>query len=411
MEAVVEQHATEASFLWVLRDQAVRDPHYDLEDLGQLDGRVAKHLHGLRIAGELGWEICREALEDGGSGEAFAATATTLALAELEWFAQLLDVVDAQPELERGVVSALGWLPFELVEPVLSALLAASAPVMLQRIGIAACAIHRRDPGEALALALLHDDAPQRARALRAVGELARKDLLADAKKQLTDADAACQLWSAWSTALAGDDDGIEALWKLGQQGTDISARALSVAVRATDVALATRRVRAISSSPTRARASIRALGMLGNPDTVPDLIEFMRTPALARIAGEAFTMITGASLKNEGLAGRPLGGFYAGPNDDPDDDNVAVDPDENLPWPDHDAVKAWWAARRSKLRGHPRLLLGKPPKLDWLDEVLLVGLQRQRSAAALELAIIAPGGPPFETRAPAFRQAAWLAA
>jgi hypothetical protein len=57
---IVEQHAEEAAFLWLLRDAAVGAPHYDLKDLARLDERVEAHLDGLRIAGVEGWEICRE---------------------------------------------------------------------------------------------------------------------------------------------------------------------------------------------------------------------------------------------------------------------------------------------------------------------------------------------------------------
>ena len=34
---VVEQHAEEASFLWLLRDDAVRAPNYNLQDLADLE--------------------------------------------------------------------------------------------------------------------------------------------------------------------------------------------------------------------------------------------------------------------------------------------------------------------------------------------------------------------------------------
>ena len=57
---VVEQHAEEAAFLWLLRDSAVHDPHYYLYDLAHLDDRTEAHIDGLRIAGDEGWEICKE---------------------------------------------------------------------------------------------------------------------------------------------------------------------------------------------------------------------------------------------------------------------------------------------------------------------------------------------------------------
>ncbi|MCR1764356.1 hypothetical protein NAG16_14970, partial [Pseudomonas aeruginosa] len=45
--AIVDQHAEEAAFLALLRDYAVRAPHYDLEELAELDQRIEAHLDGL----------------------------------------------------------------------------------------------------------------------------------------------------------------------------------------------------------------------------------------------------------------------------------------------------------------------------------------------------------------------------
>ena len=62
IESIINQHAEEASFLWLLRNEAVHQPHYDLNDLAELDDRVKAHIDGLRIAGDKGWEICKENL-------------------------------------------------------------------------------------------------------------------------------------------------------------------------------------------------------------------------------------------------------------------------------------------------------------------------------------------------------------
>jgi hypothetical protein len=51
------------------------------------------------------------------------------------------------------------------------------------------------------------------------------------------------------------------------------------------------------------------------------------------------------------------------------------------------------------------RYLLGKPMNPDWLRDILRNGRQRQRAAAALELALQQPGQPLFEVCAPGFRQ------
>lgn len=70
---IIEQHAEETAFNWLLCDRAVYKPHYDLPDLEQIDDRIEANIDGLRIAGDEGWEICQEAMEVGEPGETFTA--------------------------------------------------------------------------------------------------------------------------------------------------------------------------------------------------------------------------------------------------------------------------------------------------------------------------------------------------
>lgn len=62
IEPIITQHAEKADFLWLLRERAVGALHYNLKELADHDERVEAHVEGLRIAGELGWEICKGAL-------------------------------------------------------------------------------------------------------------------------------------------------------------------------------------------------------------------------------------------------------------------------------------------------------------------------------------------------------------
>ncbi len=71
---VVTQHAENAAFQWLLRDQAVGQPHYALKDLAKLDAMVEAHIDGLRIAGDAGWDICLDHLTFEHAGEVFAVS-------------------------------------------------------------------------------------------------------------------------------------------------------------------------------------------------------------------------------------------------------------------------------------------------------------------------------------------------
>ena len=67
------------------------------------------------------------------------------------------------------------------------------------------------------------------------------------------------------------------------------------------------------------------------------------------------------------------------------------MDPDDNLPWPEPALVQKWWDKNRGQFQNGTRYLMGKPMTIDWLKTVLRDGRQRQRAAAALELAIRNP--------------------
>jgi uncharacterized protein (TIGR02270 family) len=127
--------------------------------------------------------------------------------------------------------------------------------------------------------------------------------------------------------------------------------RALDLAIRIMDQEMAIAWLRELGGNPAHARLLIVATGALGDPAAVPWLIEKMKDPILARVAGESFSMITGVDLSDDKLdASRPES-FAAGPTDEPGDENIATDVDENLPWPGPGRVGARWRKSRDALR------------------------------------------------------------
>ena len=83
-------------------------------------------------------------------------------------------------------------------------------------MGISASVAHGQDPGASLADALRDADDCLPIRALRAVGELGRVDLLPFVRSQLTAADPRCQFSAAWSVArLDGESQAVAVLQQL----------------------------------------------------------------------------------------------------------------------------------------------------------------------------------------------------
>lgn len=327
--------------------------------------------------------------------------------------AALFDAVVAQANVsassKRGLVSALGWVSAHSLKGMGAALLSRREPFLVE-MGIAACEAHRVDPGSALDSAIASPDASLRARALRSIGELGRQDLLAACIRQLEDPDPYCAFWAGWSAIALGDrGPAVESVARMCMVPGPCRARALQSIVRTLDGPKALALVRALAQDPVNDRVVIRAVGVAGDPAGLPWLIDRMDDPATARIAGESFSLATGVDLARLELEKAQPEDVEPGATEDPDDDNVAVDEDEGLPWPDRAKVAAWWQSNSHRFPAGRRFFMGEQPNIDNCSRVLCHGYQRQRIAAAEHLCLLKPGTKLFPTRAPAWRQQRWL--
>lgn len=402
IQEIVDQHAEEVPFLWLQRDRAVCEPHYKLDDLVKLDNRIEAHIDGLRIAGVEGWEICRQVLRIEPS-EIFTASVLAFESKNEVQINKVLEVASTSYELSRGIISALGWISYLKIKNLVKQLLHSDDPYY-QHISLAASAIHRVDPGQPLLDALNNNNILLRERALRAVAELGRIDILHSSQKELMAEDEDCRFVACWSAALFGNMNAVAVL-KSFVGSKKYQEKALQVALRQMNLQTAEKFLKELFKKPEYVRIATQGIGIIGNPTTVSLLIDLMSIAELARVAGESFSMITGVDIAYEDLEGEWPEGFEAGPTENPEDEDVEMDPDEDLPWPEPELIKRWWKEHESDFKKGERYLCGKPMTIEHLQYVLRYGYQRQRNAAALELAIRQPGTPLFETRAPGFRQ------
>jgi uncharacterized protein (TIGR02270 family) len=400
---VIEQHAEESSFLWLLRNGAIYEPHYSLYDLAHLDDRTEAHIDGLRIAGDEGWEICKETLAWEEPGEIYAAGVLAFESGDSERIKEVIKKGIAEEELSKGLISALGWIPFEQVVGYIQKFLD-SGIVELRRIAIAAMAVHRQEIGRYLDTAVNDEDPKLRARAFKAVGELGRENLLQAVTSNLND-DSKCLFYAAWSAAILDQTSSIPVLQEVAQAGGPYSEKACTMALRRMSIPGGHAWIKELESNPELQRLAVVGTGALGDPAFIPKLFDTMAIPELARVAGEAFSMITGVDIAYEDLEGEWPEGFEAGPTESPEDEDVDMDPDEDLPWPEPELIANWWQKNKGNFQNGTRYLCGQPISEEQCQHVLRHGFQRQRAAAALELAMMNPGQPLFEVRAPGFRQ------
>jgi uncharacterized protein (TIGR02270 family) len=401
---IISRHAVDAAILWIQRERVLASNDHDLEALCELDNRLFANIEGLELAGEPGWQACQDELEYGGAEALFAAAVVAFGCSSEEWISFILEKAADDGEMLRAIISALGWLSYDRAGPHIKKMLSESSPDH-QRIGIAASAIQRVDPGKPLADTLSSDNHPLRARALKAVGELGRIDLLPQIKASFDHKDPVCRFRAAWTATLLGDTTALPLLKTFAIAPFPHHKEALCVAFRRMSLQDTLNWHSKLSRTPENLRFAVIGTGVIGDPALIPWLIKQMETPALARVAGEELSMITGVDITGEKLEGECPEGFGAGPTGKPDDENVEMDPDEDLPWPNPELVIDWWENNKTRFNNGTRHLLGLPITEENLQQVLRTGRQRQRHAAALELAIMTPGQSLFEISAPGFRQ------
>jgi uncharacterized protein (TIGR02270 family) len=404
---IIDQHVEEAAFLWSIRDVSSGAPHYKLWELARHDNRLAGHLDGLRVAGDDGWQFARKELEDHPEpGEFFGPAVLAFESGNQARIRDVLETATPNPANWRPVAAALGWLDDPNAAADHAIQLIHSDLSSARRIGVSAAAICRQVPALLLPKVLADKDPHVIARGARAVGEFGAANFASMLRPMLSASDLSTRFWSAWSLALiGGDQSALGELRTVALTERLNRRRAVDMVCRRGDPRTTTKWLSSLEAAPGGTRLIIQGLGALGDPDAVPRLLEWMKDPPNARVAGEAFSFITGVHISYDELEGPQPEGFQAGPTEDPADEDVTMDPDEHLYWPDSAKCAKWWSLNRGRFSTGTRYLCGKPMTPDSLRDVLKNGYQRQRAAAALELAIREPGKPLYEVRAPGFRQ------
>lgn len=405
---IIERHAEDAAFIWLLRDAATDQPHYNLTDLIELDARLDANLDGLRIAGEFGWQVALDQLAFGEPGEVFVAG--WLAVDGLD--GRKLDLVMSRmgkaPDNYRALVAAIAWHPLAHTAELIDTFLRANNHEYVA-LGIHLCGLHRRDPGAVLdaALQLQHDG--HLARVLRTVGQLKRRDLLNKVKVHTDNQFEPVAFWAMWSALLLGERSVMDGLRQHVLRSSGFAQIALQLLARTLDAASLTRLLQSLARDRSGIRLAMQGAGWSGDPFWIPGLLKYMEDPQLARVCGESFSLITGLDLAYEDLDEDAPDCLATGPTEDASDDRVELDADQDLPWPDRQRLYGWWASNSGQFKSGTRYLCGMPLTQTVCCGVLMTGYQRQRQAAALELAVM--GHTLFETRARGDLQKTLLAA
>ncbi|MDG4551250.1 MAG: TIGR02270 family protein [Candidatus Contendobacter sp.] len=389
--------------LWLERDQAARAPTTTLPALTELDSRLEQQLTLLREAGDLGWKCCWDNLAANlNPGALFTTAAIAVSHPDEGPFKQIIDYVNATPDVVHEFIAALGWVAPDCLRSRVRDLLASTSSPLLRYIGITVCGLHHVDPGRYLDAALKDSGLRLRARALRLVGELRLQRYLPVLRQHLTHANETWRFWAAWSAGLLADGNGLEVLQQIVEHHADpvFQQHAVDLLARAMNLEPARLWIRQLLLDERLTPLVIRGLGILGDSSAIPWLIRCM-DGAAAPAAGAALSLITGVDLTKERLVADSL---------EPAEDRKSTNP-SYLPCPDSKSVHQWWSQQRRRYKKNRSYLMGFPISLEVCWQVLVHGQQFQRAAAAIELALLEPQTALFPIAAPGFRQWEWLSA
>lgn len=387
---ILEQHVDDATFLWVLRAAAVNQPHYLASDVAALEARVDANLDGILASLHRSWPLCLAAAEFEEGGEAFMLAVTAFRSLEVDKIRQAVDLAVANPQTFKGFVSAMGWLPGKLCYEWIKKFFS-SKELVHKYLAVAACSVRRENPGEYLQRILSRDDCISHdllyARCLRIIGELKLVDRIDALEMALESESKSVRFWATWSSVLLGKRHLALSLEDYVLSPSPLREKALQLAFRTLPMDVAKSWISRLSQNEENLRIIIRATAVLGDPQAVPWLLELMKNPRHARLAAEAFSQISGINLESHDLTIDVPDITAFDRESEPDD----INEDENLPWPSYEKLAAVWQKYGRNFKSGDRYFLGKTLDEEHLRSTIIHGYQRNRHAAALELAIKNP--------------------
>jgi uncharacterized protein (TIGR02270 family) len=370
----------------------MRLPDFGLRALSRRDERIAAHLDGIDVAGEMGVRQCEELLLESRNTEPFVAIVGAMTRSDAASLERLLDRVGTLPAARRSAAAAFGWTSAAQLRGIVSSMLK-STDGFRRLCGLKALAMHRVVSLPAIEEAISDTDAEVRCFAIEAVGLLGAQAMLPACLAALQDDVPACAYAAAYAAWLLGDRHRARAaLESLALSDEPGRSAALAALLRGLTIDEGLTLLRQVAGARASARLLLACTLELGDARHVPWVLEQMKRPELVRVAGDVFRRITGASSQELGEA--------VGPAADDGSDG-----DTDLPLVDPNRAAVWWQAHRGDFPAGLRYRLGRPFDLATCAHLLREGAQRDRVAASHMSCLLRPGLPLFPTSAPAWRQ------
>ncbi|AEI64601.1 TIGR02270 family protein [Corallococcus macrosporus] len=396
-----EEHLDEASFQWEQWERALVAPDFTLPEAAEREERLLAHLEGLEEAAALD-PVLRPAFDSEEQSRQSAATYALLSLGGMD--EALARFQGSSTEARAGLRRALELSEAPCLGARLREVLQSIEPDA-QAHALEALVFRQEAPPGMLARFFMHDEPRARMAALRAAWPLP-EDAVSRLLPVLLDsahpgiravameaglASGVRLAWEACLKAVHRREPGMpEVLTLLAFGGADADTALLVELLK----------------SPELRPDVLWALGFSGRVTAMEACLEYLSEPSVARLAGEAFSAMTG--LRLEGAYALPSG-TPPEPSDDLDA-SLVPRPEDDLPWPHVAAITAWWSEARKRFDKGTRFLLGQPFSGSVLVDALETSPMRRRDVLARELAIRTRGKHVIPTRAFSRRQRVALA-
>lgn len=390
---VLEEHLDDGAFLWEQRERALGSPRLrPAQVVDRIEERLLANVEGLAVAAA----IDRVLLPALGEDRAGTAAVAALALLELRGPATVLEALrgagaprrDAlvralalsrRPALDRELLGALG-----------------SAPLAVAAAAVDALALRRADAGTVLPRLLAERSPELRAAALRAASWSSGVDAR-PVEAACDDAAPAVRLAAIESGLLLGLRRAYAACQHLAASDAPEARRALLLLSMSGVPGDAPALERALDVPALRGAALV-AIGHAGRPSSLERALALAASPDEGRLAGEAFSTITGIAVEGPLLAAAVED--QAPPPLEEDDLDASLDPgnEGELPAPEPQALAARWRQEAPRFDAGARYLGGRPFSPEALLAAFREGSMRRRRLLGLELAIRSRRALPVDT-------------
>ncbi|MCU7861507.1 MAG: HEAT repeat domain-containing protein [Candidatus Thiodiazotropha sp. (ex Lucinoma kastoroae)] len=372
-------------YAWFRWHQAVLSPQFRKQHLVEMNDRLEAYLDCYLISEASGSSIAETVkLEDWGA--IFAIGITAILSGDMPGFQRAVEAM-TDPRHSEELSDALCRIEFKIARPYLLEI--AHHPNPLARIAaIKAAGYHTQDINETWLTPMLQDASSEvRIAALEIIGDNQLSVFAPNVRTLLTAEDEAIRFSAAYAGSLIGIEEAYPVLTSFCSQENPYLRKALGLLYSLLEHDAILCAIDRIQDGDFSIRIKTYNIAMAGLPEKIPHLIDWMKNPEYAQLAVEAFSFITGADFIEEDLDQSPqeIAGYVKRRlKQDRKQDHWSQAYEDDLPWPNPEAVEVWWENNQSRFQPGTRYLAGRTLTEENLRQVIEVGTQPQRLQAEL---------------------------